>query len=98
MLGTWMASAARRRLGHALDYLGHVEADETVWLAARRHRSLVAEYPEGKASKNIERLGRKLLSLENERERGGTAAPPLRLDDEQTYYEILETEPGVSDE
>jgi len=98
-LGTWMAAAARRRLGHSLDYLGHVEADETVWLAARRHRSLVAEYPEGKASKNIERLGRKLLSLENERDRATTAAAaPLRPEEEQTYYEILETEPGVSDE
>ena len=97
-LGTWMAAAARRRLGHSLEYLGHVEADETVWLAARRHRSLVAEYPEGKASKNIERLGRKLLSLENERDRATATTAPLRLEEEQTYYEILETEPGVSDE
>ncbi|HXU63354.1 MAG TPA: helix-turn-helix domain-containing protein [Polyangia bacterium] len=97
-LGTWMASAARRRLGHGLEYLGHVEADETVWLAARRHRSLVAEYPEGKASKNIERLGRKLLSLENERDRVSATVAPLRPEEEQTYYEILETEPGVSDE
>jgi flagellar biosynthesis protein FlhG len=95
-LGTWISSAARRRLGHTFDYLGHVESDETVWLAARRHRSLVAEYPEGKASKNIERLGRRLLSLENERDRPATT--PLRLEEEQTYYEILETEPGVSDE
>ena len=95
-LGTWISSAARRRLGHTFDYLGHVESDETVWLAARRHRSLVAEYPEGKASKNIERLGRRLLSLENERDRPVTT--PLRLEEEQTYYEILETEPGVSDE
>ena len=95
-LGNWIATAARRRLGHAFDYLGHVESDETVWLAARRHRSLVAEYPEGKASKNIERLGRRLLSLENEHDRAPTG--PLRLEEEQTYYEILETEPGVSDE
>jgi flagellar biosynthesis protein FlhG len=95
-LGNWIATAARRRLGHAFDYLGHVESDETVWLAARRHRSLVAEYPEGKASKNIERLGRRLLSLENEHDRPPTG--PLRLEEEQTYYEILETEPGVSDE
>jgi flagellar biosynthesis protein FlhG len=97
-LGTSIASAARRRLGHSMEYLGHIEADETVWLAARRHRSLVAEYPEGKASKNIERLGRKLLSLENERDRASTTLAPLRLEEEQTYYEILETEPGVSDE
>jgi flagellar biosynthesis protein FlhG len=97
-LGSWIATAARRRLGHAFDYLGHVESDETVWLAARRRRSLVAEYPEGKASKNIERLGRRLLSLESERERDRPLGTPLRLEEDQTYYEILETEPGVSDE
>ena len=97
-LGGFIATAARRRLGHPLEYLGHVESDETVWLAARRRRSLIAEYPEGKASKNIERLGRRLLSLDGERERERPVTGPLRLEEEQTYYEILETEPGVSDE
>jgi flagellar biosynthesis protein FlhG len=97
-LGGFMATAARRRLGHSLEYLGHVESDETVWLAARRRRSLIAEYPDGKASKNIERLGRRLLSLDGERERERPATGPLRVEEEQTYYEILETEPGVSDE
>ena len=97
-LGGFMATAARRRLGHSLEYLGHVESDETVWLAARRRRSLIAEYPEGKASKNIERLGRRLLSLDGERERERPVTGPLRVEEEQTYYEILETEPGVSDE
>jgi len=96
-LGSFMATAARRRLGHSLEYLGHVESDETVWLAARRRRSLIAEYPDGKASKNIERLGRRLLSLDGERERERPATGPLRTEDEQTYYEVLETEPGVSD-
>ena len=95
-LGGFIATAARRRLGHTFDYLGHVESDETVWLAARRRRSLVAEYPDGKASRNIERLGRRLLALDGERER--QTPPVLRLEEEQTYYEILETEPGVSDE
>jgi flagellar biosynthesis protein FlhG len=97
-LGGFMATAARRRLGHSLEYLGHVESDETVWLAARRRRSLIAEYPDGKASKNIERLGRRLLSLDGERERERPITGPLRTEEEQTYYEILETEPGVSDE
>jgi flagellar biosynthesis protein FlhG len=94
-LGGWMAAAARRRLGHPLEYLGHVESDETVWLAARRRRPLMAEYPEAKVAKNIERIARRVLSGESER-----AAPPgpLRLEEDQTYYEILETEPGVSDE
>jgi flagellar biosynthesis protein FlhG len=97
-LGGFIATAARRRLGHSLEYLGHVESDETVWLAARRRRSLIAEYPDGKASKNIERLGRRLLAMDGERERDRPVTGPLRTEDEQTYYEILETEPGVSDE
>src|SRR5450432_903093 len=96
-LGGWMQAAARRRLGHSFDYLGHVESDETVWLAARRRRPLLAEYPEAKVAKNIERITRRLLSSESERERGYVAAP-LRLEEEQTHYEVLETEPGVSDE
>lgn len=95
-LGTWMAAAARRRLGHAFEYLGHVESDETVWLAARRRRPLMAEYPDAKVAKNIERIARRVLSAESERPSSITG--PLRLDEEQTYYEILETEPGVSDE
>ena len=100
-LGGWMQAAARRRLGHAFDYLGHVESDETVWLAARRRRPLMAEYPEAKVAKNIERIARRVLSQGQgqgvDGERAG-AAGPLRLEEEQTYYEILETEPGVSDE
>jgi flagellar biosynthesis protein FlhG len=96
-LGLWMQTAAQRRLGHSFEYLGHVESDETVWLAARRRRPLLAEYPEAKVAKNIERITRRLLSNESERERG-YVAPPLRLEEEQTHYEVLETEPGVSDE
>jgi flagellar biosynthesis protein FlhG len=92
-----MATAAQRRLGHSFEYLGHVESDETVWLAARRRRPLLAEYPEAKVAKNIERITRRLLAAESERERA-TPAPPLRLEEEQTHYEVLETEPGVSDE
>lgn len=94
-LGVWMASAARRRLGHALDYLGHTESDEAVLVALRRRRPLVSEYPESKVAKSIEKITRRLLSTEGER----APAPVLpRIEDEQTYYEILETEPGVSDE
>ncbi len=96
-LGLWMQAAAQRRLGHTFEYLGHVESDETVWLAARRRRPLLAEYPEAKVAKNIERITRRLLSSESERERG-YVAPMLRLEEEQTHYEVLETEPGVSDE
>jgi flagellar biosynthesis protein FlhG len=96
-LGGWMQAAARRRLGHPLEYLGHVESDETVWLAARRRRPLMAEYPEAKVAKNIERIARRVLSQGADAERSAPLGP-LRLEEDQTYYEILETEPGVSDE
>jgi flagellar biosynthesis protein FlhG len=58
----------------------------------------VAEYPESKVAKNIERIARRLLSGDSERERAKAAPAPLRLEEEQTHYEILETEPGISDE
>ncbi len=100
-LGGWMSTAARRRLGHSFEYLGHVETDETVWLAARRRRPLMAEYPDAKVAKNIERIARRVLSQGQGQGVDGERAAsqgPLRLEEEQTYYEILETEPGVSDE
>jgi flagellar biosynthesis protein FlhG len=90
-----MAMAAHRRLGHRLDYLGHMEADETVTAASRRHRPVMAEFPEAKICKNIERIVRRILSTESER--APVTAPP-RLEEDQTFYEILETQPGVSDE
>jgi len=94
-LGAAMASAARRRLGHAFECLGHVESDESVWAAARRRRPLVAEFPESKVAKNIEKVVRRILALETERP---VSVPPLRAEGAETHYEILETEPGVSDE
>jgi len=93
-LGSQMAMAAHRRLGHRLDYLGHMEADETVTAASRRHRAVMAEFPEAKICKNIERIVRRILSTEAER----PAPVPIRLEEDQTFYEILETQPGVSDE
>ena len=93
-LGPQMAMAARRRLGHRLDYLGHMEADETVTAASRRHRPVMAEFPEAKICKNIERIVRRILSTESER----TVLAAPRLEEDQTFYEILETQPGVSDE
>lgn len=94
-MGPQISMAAHRRLGHTLDYLGHVESDETVSAATRRHRPVMAEFPEAKVCRNIEKIVRRILSAETERP--ASAAPP-RLESEQTFYEILETEPGVSDE
>jgi len=94
-VGPQMAMAVRRRLGHAMEYVGHIETDETVAAAARRRRPVMAEFPEAKICKNIEKIVRRLLSTESERPH---PSPAPRLEDDQTYYELLETEPGVSDE
>jgi flagellar biosynthesis protein FlhG len=93
-LGPQLRSAGRRRLGLGIDYLGHLESDDAVWLAVRKRRPLVVEHPESKVAKNIERIARKLLGAEHERAEG---TPPKRTED-QSLYEVLETDPGASDE
>jgi flagellar biosynthesis protein FlhG len=95
-LGPQISMAAHRRLGHTFEYLGHVESDETVAAATRRHRPVMAEFPEAKVCRNIEKIARRIISTEAERP--PMSLPTPRLESEQTFYEVLETEPGVSDE
>jgi flagellar biosynthesis protein FlhG len=96
-LGMQIRSAGRRRLGLQIDYLGHLEADDSVWLAVRRRRPLVVEYPESKVAKNVERIARKLLGTEHDRSAQFTTDPPKQIE-ELTLYEVLEIDPGASDE
>ncbi len=96
-LGMQLRSAGRRRLGLHLDYLGHLESDDAVWLAVRKRRPLVVEHPESKVAKNIERIVRKLLGAGNEHDRSQPLPAPKRTE-EQNLYEVLEIDPGASDE
>lgn len=92
-LGLQIRSAARRRLGLGVEYLGHLDSDDAVVHAVRKRHPLVVEHPESKITKSIERIARKLLA------EGTTpvgAAP--RRTEEQTLYEVLEIDPGASDE
>src|SRR5262249_32266091 len=66
-LGSALRSAGRRRLGLAIDYLGHLETDDSVWLAVRKRRPLVIDHSESRVSKNIERIARRILATEGER-------------------------------
>jgi flagellar biosynthesis protein FlhG len=95
-LGAQLRSAGRRRLGLSVDYFGHLEADDAVWLAVRKRRPLVVEHPESKISKNVERIARKLLASE-QADRTATHERP-KITEEQTLYEVLEIDPGASDE
>jgi flagellar biosynthesis protein FlhG len=94
-LGMQIRSAGRRRLGISLDYLGHVDGEEAVSLAIRRRRPLVVEYPESKATKSIERIVRKLLGADLDRPPPPWEPRPI---EEQSPYEVLELDPGASDE
>jgi flagellar biosynthesis protein FlhG len=94
-LGPQLRSAGRRRLGLHVDYLGHMETDDAVWLAVRKRRPLVVEHPEAKVTKNLERIVRRLLAIESEKL--GTAEVP-KVVEQLTHYEVLEIDPGASDE
>lgn len=95
-LGGQLRSAGRRRLGLNIDYLGHLESDDAVWGAVRKRRPLVVDHPESKVSKNVERITRKLLNVA-ETDRNVPPEIP-KLTEEQTLYEVLEIDPGASDE
>ena len=90
-LGPAMVQAARRRLGLGIDYLGHLDHDDAVWLAVRKRRPLLVEHPDSLAAKGIERVTRRLLQLE------GTE-PVFHPPAEQTHYEALDLEPGATAE
>ena len=98
-LGVAMRSAGRRRLGLRFEVLGFVEFDEAARVALRRCRPVVMEYADSKVVKNLERIARRLLSLESsEALRFASSPEPPRRWDEQTYFDVLEVDPGASDE
>ena len=93
-LGPALASAARRRIGVPVDYIGHLEHDDAVWLAVRKRRPLLIEQPDSRAAKCIERITRKVMSLETEK----PTPFQVRALADLTHYEILEVEPTSIDE
>jgi flagellar biosynthesis protein FlhG len=96
-LGEAMARVSVRRLGPVIDYLGHVEYDEAAVIAARRRRPLLVDAPSAKASRNIERIARKLLSLEA-RPAAPSPAAVAAAPEAATHYETLGIDRGASDE
>jgi flagellar biosynthesis protein FlhG len=93
-VGRGIATAAGRRLGATLRYLGHIDYDDAVWVSLRRRRALLVEHPEARASKCIEKVTRRLLAREPEVP-VHTALEPGRS---ESYYQLLEIEPTASDE
>ncbi len=97
-LGPAMSDLCRRHLGVALDYVGHVEQDDAVWLSIARQRPLLIDSPATKSARNLERIARRVLALAGAREaenlvsvRGPNAA-------QATLYDILWTHPAAGDD
>lgn len=88
-LGRAVASAARRRLGTPLRYLGHLEYDEAVWASTRRRRPLLIEHPETRIAKCFERVARGLMAVRAP----ATDGDVLPSD---SHYELLEVPPTAS--
>lgn len=72
-----MSALCRRHYGIALDELGWVENDDTVWLAVRRRKPLLVDSPTSKAARNIERIARRVVALTAAKMDRVEAPPPL---------------------
>ncbi|MCW5807288.1 MAG: helix-turn-helix domain-containing protein [Deltaproteobacteria bacterium] len=92
-LGRAVTSAARRRLGVPLKYLGHLEYDEAVWASTRRRRPLLIEHPETRIAKCFERIARGLLAI---RVPQPGAVPDGDVLPSDSHYELLEVPPTAS--
>jgi flagellar biosynthesis protein FlhG len=93
-LGPSMRSAAHRRLGINIDYLGHIDNDDTVWSCVRNRRPLLLESPGAKSSKKIEKIARRLLAFES----GKSVTASSRGVPGDTHHDLLEIERGATDE
>jgi flagellar biosynthesis protein FlhG len=96
-LGHQMSDLAARHYGVVLDELGHIEHDDTVWLAVRRNRPLLIDSPASKAARNVERIARRVLALSTARaERGVVPTPIPEL--QPTLYAALGVTRSSNDE
>ena len=94
LLGPAMVSVARRRLSVQADYLGHIDHDDVMWSCVRNCKPVLLEVPGAKCSKKIERLARRLLTIDAGKE-------PSRVEwdaPEGSHHELLELSRGATDE
>jgi len=93
-LGFDMQSAARRRLGLTIEYMGHIDHDDTVWTCVRNRRPLLLEVPGAKSSKKLEKIARRVLAMEGQPARRDSA----RGVPSDSHHDMLEVERGATDE
>jgi flagellar biosynthesis protein FlhG len=87
-VATQMSALCRRHYGIALDELGWVENDDTVWLSVRRRKPLLVDSPTSKAARNLERIARRVAALTAAKQDYREQPPPAPLDTPD-YYTVL---------
>lgn len=96
-LGPAMQAMADRYMGIDLDYIGHIEHDDAVWLTVRRRRPLLIDSPTSKSARLIERIARRIVALTAVVDTRKPAPTP-KLERRWTLYEVLGLSRGASDE
>lgn len=97
-LGSSMSALCARHYGVPLDELGHIEQDDTVWLAVRKNKPLLVDSPTSKAARNVERIARRVLALITARAERSTAPTPAFPTEQPTLYAALGISRTASDE
>jgi len=93
-LGDQATVAVRRRYGIHLKYLGYVEHDDAVRSCSRKRRPLLLESPGCRASRNIEKIARRLFGPQE----GRRDREPWREVPASSHHDVLEVERGATDE
>jgi len=93
-LGDQITVAVRRRYGVHLKYLGYVEHDDAVRTSSRKRRPLLLESPGSRASRNIEKIARRLFASQH----GRRDRAPWREVPPSSHHDVLEVERGATDE
>jgi flagellar biosynthesis protein FlhG len=96
-LAAQMGTLCRRHYGVALEELGWVEHDDTVWLAVRRRKPLLVDSPTSKAARNMERIARRVVALTAAKQE---APPDARAMETSTpdHYAVLAVGRSSNDE
>ena len=97
-LGPAMVDMAARYLGVTVDYVGHVEQDDAVWLSVVRRKPLLVDGPTSKSARNVERVARRILALATSREQPRQVDPIPLTEQDPNLYEVLWTHRGATDE
>ncbi|MGF1467476.1 MAG: helix-turn-helix domain-containing protein [Sandaracinaceae bacterium] len=91
-LGENLRTATRRRFGIRIEYLGHIDHDDTVWSCVRSRRQVLVESPGTKAAKSMEKIARRVLGILG----GKGLSRPARTVPPESHHDLLEVDRGAT--